>query len=126
MPTAPPVLTVIVYKRATRPVNTPPAAIVPDGSRAPEPIDPIRVYQPSTAPGHPLPHAWLDADDGRRLSTLDLVRPGRFLLIAGDSEVEEGTVTVSQRGVEEQTKVPFDEFAERAKQLVATRSLELG
>ncbi len=60
------------------------AASVPDGRPAPEPIEPIRVYQPSTAPGHPLPHAWLDADDGRRLSTLDLVPPGVFLLIAGE------------------------------------------
>jgi len=62
----------------------PKAAIVPDGSPEPELVDPIRTYVPSTRPGHPLPHAWLDADDGRRLSTLDLVRPGRFLLIAGE------------------------------------------
>jgi 2,4-dichlorophenol 6-monooxygenase len=57
---------------------------VRDASPAPEPIDSIRTYRPSTTPGHPVPHAWLDADDGTRLSTLDLVKPGRFLLIAGE------------------------------------------
>ncbi len=81
------------------------AAIVPDGSSPPEPIDPIRVYRPSTAPGHPLPHAWLDADDGRRLSTLDLVGPGRFLLIAG----EEGSAWCdAARDEAEKMGVPLD------------------
>ena len=64
--------------------TSPDAAIVQDSTLAPAPIDTIRTYQPSTAPGHPLPHAWLNADDGQRLSTLDLVAPGRFLLIAGE------------------------------------------
>lgn len=59
-------------------------AVVGDGSPCPATPDDIRLYQPSTRPGHPLPHAWLEDDDGRRLSTLDLVRPGRFLLIAGE------------------------------------------
>ena len=31
------------------------AAIVPDGSAAPETLDDIRIYQPSTRPGAPLP-----------------------------------------------------------------------
>ena len=61
------------------------AAVVPDGT-SPEPSpDPVRTYQPSTRPGSPLPHAWLEAADGERCSTVDLVRPGRFLLIAGES-----------------------------------------
>ena len=81
------------------------AAIVPDGSSAPEPIDPIRVYRPSTAPGHPLPHAWLDADDGERLSTLDLVAPGRFLLIAGE---EGSTWCDAARKLAEAAGVPLD------------------
>ena len=80
-------------------------AIVPDGGPAPEPLDPIRVYRPSTAPGHPLPHAWLDADDGRRLSTLDLVRPGRFLLIAGE---EDSAWCDAARDVAEKMGVPLD------------------
>lgn len=64
------------------------AAIVDDGTPAPAPVDPIRVYEPSTRPGSPLPHAWLDTDDGGRVSTLDLVPPGRFLLIAGEDGLD--------------------------------------
>jgi 2,4-dichlorophenol 6-monooxygenase len=60
------------------------AAVVPDGSPAPEPIDDIRVYVPSTRPGAPLPHAWIDDEDGNRRALKDLVDPGRFLLIAGE------------------------------------------
>jgi hypothetical protein len=60
------------------------AAVVPDGSAAPAPADDIRVYQPSTRPGAPLPHAWIDDEDGHRRPVKDLVTPGRFLLIAGE------------------------------------------
>jgi 2,4-dichlorophenol 6-monooxygenase len=60
------------------------AAVVPDGSPEPVPVDDIRVYQPSTRPGSPLPHAWIDDEDGRRRPIKDLVAPGRFLLIAGE------------------------------------------
>ena len=60
------------------------AAVVPDGSAAPAPADDIRVYQPSTRPGAPLPHAWVDDEDGNRRPVKDLVAPGRFLLIAGE------------------------------------------
>lgn len=59
-------------------------AIVPDGEPAPPSPDEIRVYIPSTRPGSPLPHAWLDDGEGRRLAIKDLVPPGRFLLIAGE------------------------------------------
>jgi len=60
------------------------AAVVPDRSAPPPPIDGIRVYQPSTRPGSPLPHAWIDDEDGHRRPVKDLVAPGRFLLIAGE------------------------------------------
>ncbi|HEX2807369.1 MAG TPA: FAD-dependent monooxygenase [Kineosporiaceae bacterium] len=60
------------------------AAVVPDGTAAPVPADPIRVYQPGTRPGSPLPHAWIDDEDGHRRPIKDLVAPGRFLLIAGE------------------------------------------
>jgi 2,4-dichlorophenol 6-monooxygenase len=60
------------------------AAVVPDGSAAPALVDDIRVYQPSTRPGSPLPHAWIDDEDGDRRPVKDLVAPGRFLLIAGE------------------------------------------
>jgi 2,4-dichlorophenol 6-monooxygenase len=59
-------------------------AVVADGTRAATPLDEIRVYQPSTRPGHPLPHAEVEDADGVRKPLLDLVRPGRFLLIAGE------------------------------------------
>ena len=60
------------------------AAVVPDGSAAPAPVDEIRVYQPSTRPGSPLPHAWIDDEDGHRRPVKDLLAPGWFLLIAGE------------------------------------------
>ena len=60
------------------------AAVLPDGSPEPDNPDPIRIYQPSARPGHPLPHAWLEDDGGNRLSVHDLLEAGRFLLIAGE------------------------------------------
>jgi 2,4-dichlorophenol 6-monooxygenase len=59
-------------------------AIAPDGSPPPKLVDEIRVYEPSTRPGAPLPHAWIDDEDGGRGPIKDLVAPGRFLLIAGE------------------------------------------
>ena len=44
----------------------------------------MRVYVPSTRPGHVLPHAELDDAAGARVMLLDLVAPGRFLVIAGE------------------------------------------
>ena len=60
------------------------AAVVPDGSEPPAPADDVRVYEPSTRPGAPLPHAWIEDEDGNRRPVKDLVAPGRFLLIAGE------------------------------------------
>jgi 2,4-dichlorophenol 6-monooxygenase len=60
------------------------AAVVPDGSPVPQPADDIRLYEPSTCPGAPLPHAWIEDEDGRRRALNELVAPGRFLLIAGE------------------------------------------
>jgi threonyl-tRNA synthetase len=48
-----------------------------------------------------------------------------FLLIAGDREVAERSVTVRERDLEQQVTVPFDAFRERAKGLQLTRSLSL-
>ena len=59
-------------------------AIVEDGTPPPDSVDHVRVYEPSTRPGAPLPHAWLDDPDGRRIASKDVVRPGRFVLIAGE------------------------------------------
>jgi 2,4-dichlorophenol 6-monooxygenase len=59
-------------------------AVVPDGSPRPAPVEEIRLYEPSTRPGAPLPHAWIDDEDENRRPIKDLVGPGRFLLIAGE------------------------------------------
>ena len=80
-------------------------AIVPDGSPAPVNPDDVRIYRPSTRPGAPLPHAWLDDEDGRRRPIKDLVTPGRFLLIAG----EEGEAWVdAARELAGDAGVPLD------------------
>ncbi len=59
-------------------------AVVSDGTEPPTPVDDVRVYEPSTRPGAPLPHAWVEDEDGERRPIKDLVAPGRFLLIAGE------------------------------------------
>jgi len=81
------------------------AAVVPDGSAEPAPLDDIRVYQPGTRPGSPLPHAWVDDEDGRRRPIKDLVAPGRFLLIAAE---DGGRWCEAARDLAEQTGVPLD------------------
>ena len=60
------------------------AAVVPDGTPEAGNPDDMRLYQPSTRPGSPLPHAWIDDEEGGRRPIKDLVEPGRFLLIAGE------------------------------------------
>jgi 2,4-dichlorophenol 6-monooxygenase len=80
-------------------------AIVPDGTPAPHSADEVRVYEPSTRPGSPLPHAWLEDDEGNRVPIKDLVRPGRFLLIAG----EDGEAWCeAARSLAEAHSVPLD------------------
>ena len=59
-------------------------AVLDDGTDAPTNPDPIRIYMPEARPGHPLPHCWLTTPDGRRVAVMDLVAPGRLLLIAGE------------------------------------------
>jgi 2,4-dichlorophenol 6-monooxygenase len=59
------------------------SAVVDDGTQFPEYVrDPDLHYQPSTHPGCPLPHAWLEHTQERE-STLDLCAYGRFTLITG-------------------------------------------
>jgi 2,4-dichlorophenol 6-monooxygenase len=61
------------------------AAVVPEPDSTEEvwKRDPQLYLQPTTRPGAKLPHAWLVGDDGRRVSTLDLVGKGRFSLVTG-------------------------------------------
>jgi 2,4-dichlorophenol 6-monooxygenase len=58
-------------------------AIVPDGTPAPQLIDDVHVYEPSTRPGSILPHAWLH-HLGQRRALCDLAGHGQFLLITGE------------------------------------------
>lgn len=60
------------------------AAIVDDGTPTPLPLDAIRLYEAGTRPGAPLPHAEVEDADGGRHAMMSLVRPGEFLLIAGE------------------------------------------
>jgi 2,4-dichlorophenol 6-monooxygenase len=81
------------------------AAVVPDGSSEPDPVDEIRVYEPSTRPGAPLPHAWIEDGEGNRRPIKDLVPPGRFLLIAG----EQGTDwCVAARELADEGGIPLE------------------
>ncbi|KOG61373.1 hypothetical protein ADK77_32330 [Streptomyces antibioticus] len=59
------------------------AAVVADGTGKPVSPDEIRLYQPSTRPGHPLPHAWVERS-GERLALRSLTHGGHFALIAGE------------------------------------------
>lgn len=56
-------------------------AIVPDGTPAVEPADPIRDYEPTARPGSRAPHVAIDRD-GARGSVLDLFWD-RFVLLCG-------------------------------------------
>jgi 2,4-dichlorophenol 6-monooxygenase len=79
------------------------SAIVGDGTSAPVPIDPVRLYQPSTRPGHPLPHAWVERS-GERLALRSLTNGGHFALIAG----EDGQDWVeAAKKVAEQLNIPL-------------------
>jgi 2,4-dichlorophenol 6-monooxygenase len=59
------------------------AAVVDDGTPEPANPDDIRIYQPSTWPGSPLPHAWVERE-GRQLPLRSVAPPGSFLLISGE------------------------------------------
>jgi len=49
-----------------------------------------------------------------------------YVLVVGDRELEAGTVALRVRGVEKKQQVmPLDEFVERAREVIDTRSLEL-
>ncbi|MBY0274101.1 FAD-dependent monooxygenase [Candidatus Binatia bacterium] len=81
------------------------SAVVPDGTPEPPALDDVRVYVPSTRPGVPLPHAELEDRDGARLAIKDVVRPGRFLLIAG----EDGQAWIdAARSIARDAALPID------------------
>lgn len=57
-------------------------AVVPDGTPAPVQLDEVRIYEPSTRPGAPLPHAFVERE-GERFPLVSLVHGGKFLVLAG-------------------------------------------
>jgi len=57
-------------------------AITPDGSAPPAVRNRVREFVPCGRPGARVPHAWA-LRDGAHVSTLDLLAPDRFTLIAG-------------------------------------------
>ena len=59
-------------------------ALVPDGTPPPVTHESPIVFEPSTRPGHHVPHVWL-ADGGRRVSTVDLVARDGFTLLVSRS-----------------------------------------
>lgn len=79
-------------------------AVIDDESPNETPAN-FRIHVPSTSPGRPLPHAWVETWEGRRMSTLNLVGLDRFLLIAG----EDGQEWVeSARRVAQAMRIPID------------------
>jgi 2,4-dichlorophenol 6-monooxygenase len=56
-----------------------------DGTSPPMPENPVRTYVPSTSPGARLPHVMVEAE-GQQVSTLDLVEPGKFLLLTSSRQ----------------------------------------
>ncbi|MGC2938816.1 MULTISPECIES: FAD-dependent monooxygenase [unclassified Brevibacterium] len=62
-------------------------AVIPDDGAEPEvwERDPQLYAQSTTRPGAKIPHAWLVGENGRRVSTLDLVAGGQFTLLTGPS-----------------------------------------
>jgi len=78
------------------------AAVIDDESPEPPEHD-FRMFFPSTRPGCPLPHAWLEDHEFRRFSTLDLVSVDRFVLLAGENGApwrEAAGVVADDLGVE--------------------------
>jgi 2,4-dichlorophenol 6-monooxygenase len=63
------------------------SAVVEDGTPEPVRVDSVRIYEPSTRPGQPLPHAWVERA-GQRVSLGSLADDGLFLLIAGEAGAE--------------------------------------
>lgn len=61
------------------------SAIIPEGTEPPANVDEIRIYEASTFPGSPVPHAFLTGQSGEVVALTDLITPGSFLLIASES-----------------------------------------
>lgn len=65
--------------------SSPGSMVVGDGSVMVVPDNPVRTYIPTTMPGARLPHVTVRRA-GEKVSTLDLVDPGKFLLLTSSPE----------------------------------------
>ncbi len=78
------------------------AAIVDDGTPVPANPDDIRIFEPDTRPGSPLPHAWVERE-GERKALRQVSPPGSFTLIAGengDSWCQAAEAAARARGID--------------------------
>ncbi len=77
------------------------AAVVDDGAPEPSSPDDIRLYLPSTRPGSPLPHAYVQRE-GVTLPLRAVAPPDSFLLVAGEAGqawCDAATKAAVERGV---------------------------
>ncbi|MDX2377529.1 FAD-dependent monooxygenase [Microbacterium sp. LRZ72] len=78
------------------------AAVIGDGSAAPEPERDVRLfYQPTSRPGARVPHCWVGRA-GRTVSTLDLCGPEQFTLLTrarGRAWVDAAQAVAARTGV---------------------------
>jgi 2,4-dichlorophenol 6-monooxygenase len=80
-------------------------AVVDDGTPFPEyDRDPELYYHPTTHPGSPIPHVWLERDQ-QPISTLDLCGYDRFTLLTG---IGGGTWHEAAKEVAQSTGVPIE------------------
>ncbi|OBF29736.1 FAD-dependent monooxygenase [Mycobacterium sp. ACS4331] len=79
-------------------------AVVDDGSPAPVAIDEIRLYEPSTRPGSPLPHAMVSRR-GEVFPLQNLAHGGKFVLVAGE---DGGAWVDAARKIAEGTELPLE------------------
>lgn len=79
-------------------------ALLAENSPQPAGVNPLTEYAPSTWPGARLPHVWLTrtgqdegTDKNKKLSTLDLVTPGHFLLLTSNVAWAETATAVAEQ-----------------------------
>lgn len=105
---------------------------VPDSTEPPA-QDPLgQVYIPTTRPGHRLPHAWLEDEEGKILSTHDLIgKDGAFLVITdekGECWISAAAEAAESNGVRVATAAigPNSQYIDRDENWEATRQIQEG
>lgn len=78
------------------------SALLGDGTLEPDNEDDVRVYQPDTRPGYPLPHACVECT-GERRALREVAPPTHWMLIAGEDGAEwcaAATKAAAERGID--------------------------